>query len=55
MKTYKFELVVNEGYSEFWRNLKYESGCEEVTELIKEKLKELNPKIKLHTFIEVSN
>lgn len=55
MKTYKFELEVSEGHSEFWRNIKYDNGYEEVTEYIKEHLKELNPKLKLHTFIEVSN
>ena len=44
MKTYKFEIIVTEGYDEFWEELKESgrSGCDEVMDGLREMLRD-NP------------
>jgi hypothetical protein len=43
MKTYKFVLTVTEGYDEFWEQLYGKSGCDEVTQLIRDALFDVLP------------
>lgn len=38
MKRYEFKLIIEEGSDEFWESLRGKTGCDEVTEAIKESL-----------------
>lgn len=40
MKKYKFEVIINEGGDEFWESINNKSGCDEVTDLLEECLKD---------------
>ena len=40
MKTYTFKLVIREGSDHFWDSLEGKTGCDEVTETIKDVLAE---------------
>jgi len=34
MKTYKFEIIIEEGSDEFWESIQNRTGCDEVLEAI---------------------
>lgn len=38
MKRYTFKLVITEGSDEFWESLHDKSGCDEVTNMVKDAL-----------------
>lgn len=38
MKRYKFEIIITEGYEEFWKALLNKSGCDEVTQILRDDL-----------------
>lgn len=38
MKTYKFEMIITEGYDEYWEALAGKSGCDEITQILKDEL-----------------
>lgn len=38
MKRYEFKLVIHEGSDEFWESIEEKTGCDEVTEWIKDLL-----------------
>lgn len=40
MKKYTFELIIHEGSDEFWDELSEKSGCDEITEFIKNLLED---------------
>lgn len=49
MKRYKFEVVITEGYDEFWHGLEGKTGCDDVLEMVRSCFDEqgLEPEIKL--------
>lgn len=40
MKTYKFEVIINEGSDEFWEDIGNRTGCDEVSDLLKDCLED---------------
>ncbi len=36
MKRYKFEIIIEEGNDEFWDEIIDKTGCDEVTEVVKD-------------------
>lgn len=40
MKKYTFKVVIHEGCDEFWESLEGKTGCDPVTEMIKEALED---------------
>ena len=40
LKTYTFEVVVEEGSDEFWESIAGEAGCKEVVEMVRNSLAE---------------
>lgn len=40
MKRYKFEIIIEEGNDEFWEEISDKTGCDEVTDILKDLLNE---------------
>lgn len=38
MKTYKFEITITEGYDEFWEAIYGKSGCDTITQIVRDDL-----------------
>lgn len=36
MKTYKFEVIIEEGNDEFWESIQGKTGCDEMLEVVKD-------------------
>lgn len=47
MKTYKFEVIITEGYDEWWEALSNKSGCDEITQILKDELFDSFPDAKI--------
>lgn len=47
MKTYKFEVIVTEGYDEWWSALRNKSGCDEITQIMRDDLFDSFPDAKI--------
>jgi hypothetical protein len=45
MKTFKIEVIINEGSDEYWEELRSnnKTGCDEVTQVVKESILDVFP------------
>jgi hypothetical protein len=45
MKTFKIEVIINEGSDEYWEELRKDgkTGCDEVTQVVKEAVTDVFP------------